>query len=242
MKRRSPTGNLVVSLCVTCVLLYIMGKTTSPKIILLPFLICALAMAGQSLAQMFHKDKLAMVFHKCFVAGFLLFWMGFLVVGGYLTFRDQNYSMLILLIPLFVVGIFLIKNKLLGKKSTKSESPFRFVHIISAVLVGITLLAGVLLLVLGIQRTQWALIFMGVFFLCGGGAFVVGTLSVRGIFDNAKIDVFGLYVGIVFAMLGVGFTAMILKLSESAGPWILIPVLMTVAGVLQIIKCIKNRK
>ena len=151
MKRKSPIGNLMASVCATGILLYVMGKTTSPKIILLPFLICALSMTGKSIAQMLHKEKLVVAFHKCFVGGFVLFWMGFLAVAGYICIRDKNYSMLILLVPFLLVGCFLIKNKLLGKKSKTDGSPFRFANIISAGLVGIALLSGVVLLVLGIQ-------------------------------------------------------------------------------------------
>lgn len=103
-------------------------------------------------------------------------------------------------------------------------------------------LAGILLLILGIYRSQWALAFMGMFFFCGGGAFVIGTLTVRGTFDKAKIDAMGLYVGVVFIFLGIGFTVMILNLAEPADLWILIPLLMTAAGILQIIKCLKNRR
>ena len=242
MKRKSPIGNLMASVCATGILLYVMGKTTSPKIILLPFLICALSLAGKSIAQMLHKEKLVVAFHKCFVGGFVLFWMGFLAVAGYICIRDENYGMLIFLVPFLLVGCFLIKNKLLGKKSKTDGSPFRFANIISAGLVGIALLSGVVLLVLGIQRTQWGLAFMGVFFLCGGGAFVLGALTVRGTFDKAKIDVLGLYVGIVFAVLGIGFTTMLYQLSENAGLWILIPLLMTAAGVVQVIKCLKNKE
>ena len=83
---------------------------------------------------------------------------------------------------------------------------------------------------------------MGVFFLCGGGAFVLGTLTMRGTFDKAKIDVLGLYMGIVFAVLGIGFTVMLYRLSETAGLWVLIPLLMTAAGVVQVVKCITNKK
>lgn len=242
MKRKSPIGNLMASVCATGILLYVMGKTTSPKIILLPFLICALSMTGKSIAQMLHKEKLAVVFHKCFVGGFVLFWMGFLAVAGYITVRDRNYSMLILLVPFLLVGVFLIKNKLLGKKSQKNVEPFRFAHVISAILVSLALLSGMVLLILGIHRSQWGLAFMGVFFLLGGGAFVLGTLTVRGAFDKAKIDVFGLYMGIVFAVLGIGFAAMLYQLSENAGLWILIPLFMTAAGVVQVIKCLKNKE
>ena len=242
MKRKSPVGNLVVSVCAAGILLYVMARTTSSKIVFLPFLICALAMVGKSVAQIFGKEKWAMVFHKLFAAGFLLFWFGFLAVTGYITIRDKQYSMLILLVPFFLIGIFLIKNKLLGKKNNKDVSPFRFANVITGILVSLALLVGILLLVLSVHRRQLALAFMGVFFLCGGGAFALGMLTVRGVFDKAKVDVMGLYVGIVFAFLGIGFTVMLCTLSESAGFWILIPLLMTAAGVLQIIKCLENKK
>ena len=242
MKRKSPIGNLTASVCATGILLYVMGRTTSPKIILLPFLICALSLAGKSIAQMLRKEKLAVVFHKCFVAGFLLFWIGFLAVAGYITIRDRNYSMLIFLVPFWLIGCYLIKNKLLGKKSKKNVEPFRFTHVISAILVSLALLSGVVLLILGIHRSQLGLAFMGMFFLCGGGAFVLGTLTIRGVFDKAKIDVLGLYMGIVFAVLGIGFTAMLYQLSDAPGLWILIPLLMTAAGAVQIVKCMKNKK
>ena len=242
MKRKTPVGNLLASLCTVGILLYVMGKTTSPKIILLPFLICALSMMGKSIAQLAGKEKLAAVFHKCFVAGFLLFWFGFLAVAGYIAIRDKQYGLLFLIVPFSAVGFFITKNKLLGKKSKTNGSPFRFAYVVSAVLVSIVLLAGILLFVLGIYRTQWALAFMGAVFLVGGGAFVVGTLTVRGVFGNVKLDVFGLYVGVVFVLLGGGFAVMVLTLAEFVGFWLLIPLLMTAAGIAQIIKCLKNRK
>ena len=153
MRRKSPVGNLLASVGATAVLLYLL-KTPSPKIVLLPFLICALSMAGQSTAQLLGKDKLAAVFHKCFAAGFLLFWFGFLAVAGYISVRDKQYGLLIFLVPFFLIGIFVAKNKLLGKKRRKEGSPFRFTHVVSGILVGIVLLAGIFLLILGFRRVQ----------------------------------------------------------------------------------------
>ena len=242
MKRKTHVGNLLASLWAVGIVLYVMGKTTSSKIVLVPFLICALAMAGKSIAQLAGKEKIAAAVHKVFVAGFLLFWFGFLAVAGYLIVRDQNYSLLMLFIPFTLIGFFLVKKKLLAGKSKKKGSPFRFAHVVSIILVSIALLAGVLLIILGIQRTQWGLTFMGVFFLCGGGAFVLGTLTVRGAFDQVKVDVLGLYMGIVFTLLGVGFTVMLGVLAESSGLWTLVPLLMSGAGIAQVIKCLRNRK
>lgn len=241
MRRKSPVGNLLASVGATAVLLYLL-KTPSPKIILLPFLICSLSMMGQGIAQLLGKDKLAEVFRKCFAAGFLLFWFGLLAVAGYSSIRDKQYGLLIFLVPFFVIGIFITKNKLLGKKSKKEDAPFRFAQVVSTILVSLVMLAGIWLLVLGFQRGQLVLAFMGAFFLGGGGAFVLGALTLRGVFDKAKVDVLGLYMGIVIAVFGIGFGVMLLTASQNAGLWILVPMLMAVAGVLQIIKCIKNRK
>ena len=73
MKRKTHVGNLLASLWAVGIVLYVMGKTTSSKIVLVPFLICALAMAGKSIAQLAGKEKIAAAVHKVFVAGFLLF-------------------------------------------------------------------------------------------------------------------------------------------------------------------------
>ena len=56
----------------------------------------------------------------------------------------------------------------------------------------------------------------------------------------ARIDIFGLYVGIFFVVFGLGITLFVLQ-TQNFGLWILIPVLMAVAGVAQIIKCLRNR-
>ena len=61
----------------------------------------------------------------------------------------------------------------------------------------------------------------------------------KGCFDKCKIDVLGLYVGIFFVAIGSGIIAIIYQ--QQFGLWIIIPVLMIVAGALQIVKCIKNK-
>lgn len=241
MKRKPPVGNLAAALGTIGVLLYLMSKP-SPKIVLLPFLICALAMAAKSVSQILGKDKWTMVFHRIFVAGFLLFWFGFLAAAAYVSVRDKQYSLLVFAVPFWLVGGFVIRNKLLRKKSKKEVSPFRFANAVSSVLVSLVLLAGILLLILGIARIQWGLIFMGAFFLCGGGIFVLVFLSTQGVFDGTKIDVLGLCFGFVFVVAGVGFTVMIYTFADTSGLWVLIPLLMAAAGILQIIKCLKNKK
>lgn len=239
MKNPLAIRNFIVPLLVTGLLAYFMYKSVSPKIIFVPFLICSLSLAGKSLAQMMRKEKWASVFHKLFILGFLLFWFGFLAVAAFICIRDKSYGMLLFTLPFWVVGFFLVKNKLLGKKGGKEASPFRFAFVVSAALVVIAIAAGIFLLVLGIQRREPGLLFGGVFFVLVSLAFPLGWLTVNGYFDRFKVDVLGLYMGIVVA--GIGIAILVWKFAE-LGLWVLVPALMVIFGVLQIVKCLKKKK
>ena len=69
---------------------------------------------------------------------------------------------------------------------------------------------------------------------------MLAALTVRGCFEHYKVYVLGLYIGILFVVIGIGVIAMIYN--QNFGLWIVIPVMMIGAGVLQINKCIKNKK
>ena len=250
MKNSLSTRNLISSIVSTVLLLCFMAKSSSPKIIFVPFLICSLSMAGKSIARILNKKKMEFLFGKLFVLGFLLFFIGFLVVACFVSIRDKNYSLLVFLIPFWLVGIYLIKKRLFGKKrKNNAESVFTFAIIISTLFVVIALLVGIFLLVLGIKDADLGLILGGVIFTFGSFAFVLAALTIKGCFDKVKIDVLGLYAGIVIAVIGIGF--ILLKFGESYslvetirsfGLWIIIPILMTAVGVYQVIKCIRNKK
>lgn len=250
MKKSLATRKLITSIMVTVTLLYFMAKSPSPKIIFIPFLICGVSMVGKSIAQILDKKKLEFIFGKIFVFGFLLFFIGFLALAGYISIRDKNYSLLVFMIPFCIVGIFLIKNKLLNRKQGKSgESFFTFAFIISALLVVSALLVGIFLLVSGIKGADYGLIFGGVIFTSGSLAFVLAGLTIKGCFDRVKIDVLGLYAGIVIAVIGLGFLLLkyresysLIETVKSFGLWIVIPIMMTVVGIFQVVKCLKNRK
>ena len=82
------------------------------------------------------------------------------------------------------------------------------------------------------------LLFAGGFFTFGAFTFVMAALTVRGYFERCKVDVLGLYIGILFVAIGIGIIAMIYR--QKFGLWITIPILMIGAGVVQIVKCIKR--
>lgn len=240
MKNPLALRNLLLSLFITGLLVYFMGKSPSPKIVFVPFLICGISMAGKCIALIGKKEKWAMVFHKLFILGFLLFWFGFLTVAAFICIRDKSYGLLVFTLPFWVIGFFLVKNKLLGKKGRKNTaSPFRFAFVVSTILVSIAILAGIFLFILGIHRGETGLLFAGAFFALGALTFVLGWLTVNGHFENCSIDVLGLYMGILLAGIGIGI--IVWKFAE-LHLWILIPVLMTIAGVAQVIKSLKSRK
>lgn len=240
MRKTLAVRNLIASLFMTGIVLYLMAKTTSPKIIFVPFLICGLSLAGKSFGQFMGREKWVTVFHKLFILGFLLFWFGFLAVAVFLSIRDKRYGMLLFTLPFWVVGFFIVKNKLLGKKSKQSaSSPFRFAFVVSTILVGIAILAGIFLLILGIQRRETGLLFAGGFFTLGALTFVLGWLTINGRFETCKVDVLGLYMGALLSGIGMGI--LVWKFADLRF-WILIPVLMVIAGVVQIIKSLKKRK
>ena len=239
MKQSMAIRNFLLSLLVTGILGYFMLKSPSSKIIFVPFLICGLSLAGKSLMQLTGNSKWAAVFHKLFVIGFLLFWFGFLSVAVFICLRDKSYGMLLFTLPFWVIGFFVVKNKLLGKKSSKAGSPFRFAFIISAALVVIAIAAGIFLLVLGIQRKEPALLFGGMFFVLVSLAFPLGWLTISGKLASSKVDVLGLYMGIVVAGIGIGI--LIWKFAE-LGLWMIVPILMFAAGLAVVLKSLKHRK
>lgn len=243
MKKTPAARNLIGSIILTGILLYLMFKTPSPKIIFVPFLLCGLSLAGKSSAQLLKKGKWVTAFHKLFILGFLLFWFGFLAVAAYTCIRDKRYGMLLFTLPFWVIGFFVTKNKLLGIKGKPGKkntaSPFRFASVISAILVVIAIAAGIFLLVLGIQRKEPALLFGGVFFVLVSLAFPLGWLTISGKLEKAKVDVLGLYMGIVVAGIGIGI--LIWKFTE-LGLWMIVPILMIAAGLAAVIKSLKRRQ
>ena len=228
---------LIVSIFNTIVLLYFMTKMTNMKIILVPFLICSAAMASQCIAEILHQEKLANIFRIIYKKGFFIFWFGFLAIAMYKCIKDQEYGMVIYLFAFVLAGIWMLR-----KDKKDSNARFSVGAILAVGLVVIALLAGVFLLVMGFMRNEGGLIFGGAFFLMGGIAFVLGGLSVKGCFDNFKIDIVGLYFGIVFVIIGSGFFIMAYRSPATVPRLVLvIPALMTAAGILQVVKCIKNR-
>lgn len=256
MKRYMQWRDMTGAAALLLVLLYFTIRTTNSKIILLPFLICAFAMAGQSIARFCGKEDAVSLFHKVFAAGFFLFWFGFLLFAAWWCIRQRNVQLLLFSVPFWQVGIRLLRTRM-GKSEPKrqrttkkkTESGITFPVVLAAGSVVAVIAAGALLLFLGNRDGRAGMMAGGAFFLLGGFAFVLAALVQRGHFDRFKADVLGLYMGGVLVLAGAGM--ILLNYAESGslsaflctwGGWLLVPLVMIVGGALMIVRCLKNKR
>lgn len=252
MKRYSLLQKAVGAAGVTVVLLHFMLRTTSPKVVFLPFLLCAVSLLGESLSLLCGKPKGAAVFHTLFAAGFFLFWFGFLAVAAYLALRDRQYGLLAFSLPFWLVGVRLAKRSFFRKdleKATPDAGALSFRVVVSGALVVAALLAGAALLLLGVRRHEAGLLLAGAFFLLGASAFVLAFLTLNGQFDRWKMDILGLYMGVVLILSGAGTVLWkcvelrsLTQALRAFGPWLLVPLLMIAGGVLAVIRNLHNKR
>lgn len=143
--------------------IFIKSQNMTTRIIMIPFLICGFAMLGKNIFLIMNKEKYAKTFNNLYIISFLLYWFGFLIYWCYLNVINRNYFLLLLSIPFWAIGIgiiykFLLKkdNKVSNKhikSKLKPNMKFNFKIIISGCLVGISLLAGIVMLFFGIKET-----------------------------------------------------------------------------------------
>lgn len=180
-------------------------------------------------------------FYKLYTIIFFLFWFGFLIFAAYICIRDENYGMLLYSGLFWIAGIVFAKKKLFNSNQKNTQTgipPFGMILLVVSWI--ILIVVGIGLLIQGFLEKEFALFFMGGFFFFGAIAFLLGILTLKGYFDNFKIDIFGLYVGIFFVLCGGGFGAMIIQ--QGFNILVIIPGLMAIAGVVQIVKCLKSNR
>ena len=72
------------------------------KIIISPFLVCAISILGGNISILLNKNKLAKIFHYIFKFTFLLYVIGVLSYVIYYSIKNKEYSMLII-VAIFVI-------------------------------------------------------------------------------------------------------------------------------------------
>ena len=115
MKKALISRKLVNAIIALVILLYYVLRTTSPKIIFAPFLICGIASVGKNLGMLFNETKIAFIFDRIFKVVFFLSWFIFLIAACYIAVRDENYKMIFFTLPFWLGGLFFMKRKLFHK-------------------------------------------------------------------------------------------------------------------------------
>ena len=150
-------ARLFYMVIVTAFLFFLFFKSSDiiTKLILSPFLICSLAKGLENIFLIANKKDYAIICSKLYVVVFLIFWFGFLLYWCYFNFINKNYMLFFFSLPFWMVGIYIAYKFFMKKKkihSTKINS-FNFKIIISAFLVIVCLLAGLIMLFWGIRNT-----------------------------------------------------------------------------------------
>ena len=111
----------LMCLAVTFLFIYFSIKADSLafSIVLCPFILAFFFAAGQIMSAVFDSDKYQKIFAKSYFVAGLLFWIGFIAYATYSLIVDQNYRTLVVLVPVYSIGGFvlfkLLKKKLNGK-------------------------------------------------------------------------------------------------------------------------------
>lgn len=115
MKNTLISRKLIRAVLVLVILVYFVIKTTSPKVIFAPFIICCITSIGKNIGLLFNKTKIAYFFDRLFKVVFFLSWFAFLIVACYIAIRDGNYKVIFFTLPFWLAGLFFVKRKLLNK-------------------------------------------------------------------------------------------------------------------------------
>ena len=116
MKTALIIRKLIIAGITLVILVYFAIKTTSPKIIFAPFLICSVAGIGKYIGMLFNQLKLALFFDRLFKIVFFLSWFIFLIFACCFSIREGRYEVVLFTLPLWLGGIFFAKRKLFKKK------------------------------------------------------------------------------------------------------------------------------
>lgn len=120
MKSALITRKLIKASIALVILAYFVIRTTSPKIIFAPFLICCIASIGKNLGLLFNRKKIAWFFDRLFKVVFFLSWFAFLIVACYIAIRDGNYKVILFTLPFWLGGLFFAKRKFQSKKDRQT--------------------------------------------------------------------------------------------------------------------------
>lgn len=152
-------------------LLFALIKNTNllVRLAILPFIICSICYIAKDICLMLNKPKPARYFYLGFIISFFSFAFGFLTYGCYFAIKNGQYSMALFSVPFWIVAIYFFRVAFFKKKASDSSSKkdrkrrapssnkrrgkWSFHIVVTGFLVSIVLIAGIVLLFMGIKGT-----------------------------------------------------------------------------------------
>lgn len=120
--------------------------------IFIPFIICISSDIVKNILLLKGENVNNRLFEKIFIIGFLSFVFLFLILWTGLSILSKDYSLIIVSIPFWIIGIFLVRKKLLGKE-TKLFKKFNFKQVFLYLFLSLFILIGIVMLYFGISNS-----------------------------------------------------------------------------------------
>ena len=240
-------SKLLGSVSVFGFLIYVLLHNKEPLwlMFIVSFLILTLINILENVFLLLKKRKIANTLNIMFNLTFAIFAIGFLAIWCIIAISQKQYSMLIFAIPFFIIATLIIKSKVFKNNKPLFTFDFNVQFIISAFLVGICFISGVLITILSLNPFNIMLLLFGLFFILGSLVFVFAYMQIKGYFDHLPFGFLGLFMGVVIALVGVGSLFIMYNQNPNiivyAKFWILVPLLMIIVGVIQIVKTIRGK-
>ncbi len=109
--------NLCVSIFASYILTFAFFKNSLlTKLMILPFLVCTIAMFFKSLFEIFEKPKLVSICQFVFRISFFVYAIGFLLYTTYYSIVHKTYSLLFIVLLFVVFLIPFIRKSFFRKK------------------------------------------------------------------------------------------------------------------------------
>lgn len=99
--------NIIMSIIAIIILIWAFCQNDLVgKIIISPFLVCAISILGGNICVLLNKNKIAKIFHYIFKITFFIYVIGVLSYVIYYSIKNKEYSMLII-VAIFILFIIL---------------------------------------------------------------------------------------------------------------------------------------
>lgn len=127
------------------------------RLMIFPFIVCALCFIAQNICLMLRKPKLAHYFHSGFAISFFSFAFGFLIYWCYISIKTGQYMMALFSIPFWIAAVCFLRAVFFKKKTSASNSKkggkWGAPIVITGFLVSVVLISGIVLLFIGVKDT-----------------------------------------------------------------------------------------